>query len=231
MDYVIYNRVSTKEQGDSRLGLEAQERINLSYINSFNGRVIHTFTEITTGTHKAKIKNDFNLNLLLKKRPKLLEAIEYCLSNNATLIVKDLSRLGRSQLLISYLIQRGLNFICSDSPNDSPFILQIKAALYEEEARKISERTKQALESLKARGIKLGHLPTLRWYKGGQATAKIRKEESKENYSHLSQYISNLRNQGLSFASVAEELNINGFQTTTGKTFKPMTIKRILERV
>ena len=39
-----------------------------------------------------------------------------------------------------------------------------------------------------------------------------------------------LRDQGMSYGAIADQLNDNGFKTRQGKSFKAMTVKRILDR-
>ena len=46
--YVAYYRVSTKRQGESGLGLEAQVRMVQGYAR--NGSIVEEFTEKETGT-------------------------------------------------------------------------------------------------------------------------------------------------------------------------------------
>ncbi|MDX1919563.1 MAG: recombinase family protein [Candidatus Caenarcaniphilales bacterium] len=229
--YASYIRVSTDKQGDSKLGIEAQQRINSNYIKNVNGELIKEAIEIETGTNKTRIsiKQSLNLDSLLKKRPILKELIEYCQKEKVTLVIKDLSRLGRNQLLISFLMQAGINFICADAPSDSPFILQIKAAVYEEEARLISKRTIEALQSKKARGEKLGNEKSLKEHRWKQAQYKI--EEAKQYYSSLEKRLSRMKTEGKTYKRISEELNHDGIRTRTGKEFKPMTVKRIMERV
>ncbi len=225
--FASYIRVSTKEQGDSRLGIEAQQRLNKAYIESVKGELINEIIEIETGTVKHKAQN---FETLLLKRPKLKDLIQYCQKENAILLVKDLSRLGRNVLLISYLIQNGIRFVCADCPNDSEFMLQMRAVLAEEEARKISERTKQALQSLKERGVKLGNPCKESLAKGRRKQAKLKTEKAKEFYSFISPRIIRLREEGLSLRAIAKELNIDGVRTKEAKLFTAMTIKNILDR-
>lgn len=231
MKFVSYIRVSTDKQGDSRLGIEAQQRINKSYIQSVQGELIKEEIEIETGTNKTRIsiKDNINLEMLLKKRPVLKDLIEFCQKEKATLVVKDLSRLGRNQLLISYLMQAGINFICADSPSDSPFILQIRTAVYEEEARLISRRTIEALQSKKSRGEKLGNIQSLNQHRGKQAF--IKKQESINYYRHLHKRIFRLREQKFSMQKIAEEFNLDGLRTKQGKLFNSKTIHRIIKRM
>ncbi len=228
--YAIYYRVSTDGQGKSGLGLDAQRRLCENFILHQNGEVSKEVIEVETGTSKIRISHDkpFSLETLLKKRPMLKEIIDFCHKEKTTLVTADLSRLGRSQLLISYLMQTGINFICADSPMDGAFILQIKAAVFEEEARTISKRTKVALAAKKARGFKLGN-PRFqdvdRTHRAG-----VEREEAVKAYTQISGLVNDYRGQGLSYLKIASELNRLGFKTRQGAEFKKMTVKRILER-
>jgi DNA invertase Pin-like site-specific DNA recombinase len=230
--FASYIRVSTNQQADSKLGIEAQQRLNRNYIDSVNGKLVKEAIEVETGTNKLRIsiKNNLNLQTLLKKRPILRELIEFCKSEGLTLIIKDLSRLGRNQLLISYLMQAGINFICADSPNDSPFILQIKAALAEEEARMISRRTIEALQSKKAKGEKLGTPKPENLELGRKIQAQRKKQEAIENYSKITPVIKTLRAENKSYSTIANELNKFGLKTIEGKIFHSITVRRILAR-
>ena len=77
----------------------------------------------------------------------------------AVLIIVKLDRLARNVAFIANLMETGIPFVAADRPNASPFELHIYAAMAEEEARQISERTKAALAAAKARSVKLGKFP------------------------------------------------------------------------
>lgn len=229
MKYVSYIRVSTEKQEDSGLGIEAQQRINKTYIANMKGELIREEIEVETGTNKTRIsiKQNLNLETLLDKRPVLRELIEYCQKENATLVVKDLSRLGRNQLLISYLMQAGINFICADSPSDTPFILQIKAAVYEDEARLISKRTIEALQAKKARGEKLGNPNIAKTKKTGNQKAF---RDSLRYYFPYKTIILNLYKESQNYSFVASELNKMNFKTKNNSIYYADTIKEIIKR-
>ena len=70
-NYVAYYRVSTKRQGVSGLGLEAQQTEVKKFIG--NNILLAEYTEIESG------KNN--------KRKELLKAIKYAKENAATLII------------------------------------------------------------------------------------------------------------------------------------------------
>lgn len=135
INYICYYRVSTKEQGQSGLGLEAQEKAVKNITD--NGIVIKSFTEIESGK-----KNN---------RPMLLEAINMCKLKNATLVVAKLDRLSRNVYFISSLMESKVKFICADFKEVDNFTLHIFASLAERERKMISERTTNGLNSIKTR--------------------------------------------------------------------------------
>jgi len=230
-EFALYYRVSTDKQGDSGLGLDAQRKICQGYVENQKGQIIKEIIEIETGTSKIRISHDkpFSLENLLNKRPKLKELIDFCKKQKTILVVYDLSRLGRNQLLISYLIQAGIKFICAVSPSDDPFILQIKAAVFEEEARNISRRTKVALAQKKAQGFKLGNPKLENVDRRTKALSNIK--TAQDFYKNIIQLIKKYREEKqASYRKIAEELNSFGFKTRENKKFYGITVKRILER-
>ena len=158
--YVAYYRVSTKQQGQSGLGLEGQQADVLRYLRESPGRLIAEVTEIESG------KND--------DRPKLREAMRLCRVYEATLVVARLDRLSRSLALISSIMESGLEFVVADFPLANRFTLHILAAVAEYEVWLIAERTRVALAAAKARGVKLGRPARADWralFKQGNAAS------------------------------------------------------------
>ena len=130
--FVAYYRVSTERQGQSGLGLEAQRR---AVQDLLRGEVpLAELTEIETGKGANA----------LERRPELKKAIALCRQKKATLLIARLDRLARNVHFISGLMEAGIDFRAVDLPSATRFTLHIYAALAEEEARKISERTKAA---------------------------------------------------------------------------------------
>ena len=134
--YVAYYRVSTKRQGESGLGLEAQVRMVEGYAR--NGVIIKEFTEKETGTSK-------------RERPILAEAIEMCKETGAKLLIAKLDRLARDVHFISSLSRTGVDFVCCDNPNANKLTINLLASVAESEAEAISSRTKAGLGSIKER--------------------------------------------------------------------------------
>ena len=140
MKHISYLRVSTERQGRSGLGLEAQRDSVAKYLN---GReLIAEFVETESG------RND--------ERPVLRKALAACKREKATLVVAKLDRLARSVHLISGLMESGVKFVVCDLPEANELTLHIMAAFAQHEARRISERTRDALAAAKRRGKRLG---------------------------------------------------------------------------
>jgi DNA invertase Pin-like site-specific DNA recombinase len=140
MQFVAYYRVSTDKQGRSGLGLEAQQEAVRQFVGA--AKVIASYKEIETGRN-----ND---------RPKLSEAIAHAKRAKARLVIAKLDRLSRNVHFTSGLIETGVDFVACDNPNANRLTIHILAAVAEDEAERISSRTKAALAALKARGVKLG---------------------------------------------------------------------------
>lgn len=84
--YVIYLRVSTKQQGDSGLGLEAQERDIDIFLNSYNKsqfEVIGKFKDVMSG--KGSVE----------ERPTFKKAVELAKHHNAFNLIFQQTLLSR----------------------------------------------------------------------------------------------------------------------------------------
>lgn len=217
MKYAIYYRVSTKKQGLSGLGLEAQRTIVENYIK--NSIVIAEFTEIETG----KSAN----------RPQLNRALECCKLHNATLLVAKLDRLARNLHFITSLQNANIDFVCCDMPTANRLTINIIAAIAENEALLISQRTKAALAEKKKQGVKLGNPKnnglTLENISKG---CIIRKENALSNEANkkAGTLITTMRNNGSKWSEIVLQLNQNGFRTRRGCNFDITAVKRLFER-
>ena len=163
--YLGYCRVSTGEQGESGLGLAAQEKA----IREFNdqtlkGTLLEVRKEVASGKRLSRPEFDYVLNKAKQER--------------ATILVAKLDRLGRSLGVLGKVQFLGVPILCADSPTDSEMITGVKMVFAQEERRLIGERTKAALAELKRGGKKLGwHNPKIR--EGFRAAVKARRRPSK----------------------------------------------------
>src|SRR6516225_5825746 len=155
--FVSYIRVSTKRQGKSGLGLEAQRKAVDDFLNGGNWSVISEHVEVESGK-----KSD-------RHRPELAKALQACRLYGAKLVIAKLDRLSRNAHFLLGLKEAGVDFVAADMPNANRLTVGIMAMVAEEEGKAISARTKAALAAAKKRGKKLGG------YRGGKITTSIRK--------------------------------------------------------
>ena len=148
MLYIAYYRVSTQRQGASGLGLEAQRDAVHSFLRGETP--VQEYTEIESGR-----KTD-------RDRPQLAAAITACHLYGATLVVAKLDRLARNAFFLHQLQHAGVKFVCCDMPDANDLSIHILAAVAEDEAKRISARTKASLAAAKRRGKRLGTPANLR---------------------------------------------------------------------
>lgn len=210
--YVAYYRVSTKKQGESGLGLEAQRSAVQGFVK---GPIIAEFTEVESG------KKD--------KRAQLTMAIDKAKKEGGILVIAKLDRLSRNASFIVALRDSGVTFQCVDMPDANTLTVGIFATLAQHERELISSRNKAALPARKAQGITLGkpeNLTSQAQLKGIRANQKRAAEN--ENNRRASSMIRMMYGTGKSFTEIAKALNQAGFRTARGHEFQPTQVIRLL---
>lgn len=102
-----------------------------------------------------------------KKSRKVLEAVlEECRRTGATLIVSTLDRLSRRVAFVSALMESGVPFVAADSPNDGELVVNIKTAVAQEESKRVSQRTRDAMCSMQRGGRVVSKEPPFGWRRG-----------------------------------------------------------------
>ena len=150
MNFVAYYRVSTERQGRSGLGLEGQRAAVAAYAKQVGATMLAEYTEVESGKRAD--------------RPELAKALPHAKRSKATLLVAKLDRLARNVAFLSAVMDSGVDFIACDNPHANRLTIHILAAVAEDEARRISDRTKAALGAAKARGTKLGSARPGHWH-------------------------------------------------------------------
>lgn len=223
-EYIAYYRVSTKKQGTSGLGLDAQEASVIHHVNG-HGKLIASYTEVESGKKSERIE--------------LAKALRHAERNKATLIVAKLDRLSRNVAFLSALMESKVDFICADMPTANKLTIHIMAAMAEHEGKVISERTKAALTQAKIRGVKLGSHREGHWEgkeqlrlnglaKGREQAAKSNKTKKIEAYSDLVPQIIEYKKSGKTLQQIANILNDSGHKTRRGKSWSHVQILRLL---
>lgn len=211
--FVIYTRVSTKSQGKSGLGLEAQCRDIQLYLSNYAPahEIIGDYQEVVTGAQSNRVE--------------LNKAIDLARSENATLLVSKLDRLSRDVEFIAGLIKR-VNLRVAAMPSADNFQLHIYAALAEQERAFISLRTKQALQIAKSRGVKLG---TAR--PEARKRVEVLKANADDFASKVIKTIRVLREAKKTYADIAAELNTLGVPTARGGQWHGSTVRNYAKRL
>ena len=221
MKYVAYYRVSTKRQGESQLGLKAQKHAVERFISP--EMIDKEFTEIETGTSK-------------RYRPILNEAIELCKETGATLIIAKLDRLARNVAFVSSLMDSQVKFKAVDMPQANELTIHIMSAIAQHEAKAISKRVKEGLaQSTK----KLGTPANLTEEARLRGLESIRhKAKNNPNNKRALAYVKMMKERNelkkrkkLKLREIAEELNSEGFKTSTGKDFGTTQVIRLLKKI
>ena len=220
--FVAYYRVSTQRQGQSGLGLEAQQETVRQHLNGGDWELVGEFTEIESG---RKVMRD---------RPELQKAIEVCQAEGATLVEAKVDRITRNLGFLTRILDSNVDIIFCDipqmsNPAQNKFILQLMANVAEYESNIIGARTKDALAAAKARGVKLGT----------RDPKKISKLASKERIAKADQFalevgpiIEELQKYGcVTLQQIAKGLMARGQKTARKNTeWHPSNVKNVITR-
>ena len=223
-NYIAYTRVSTKKQGNSGLGLEAQTTSVINFVNG-HGKLLATYTEVESGK-----KSD---------RPELAKALAHAKRSKAILVVAKMDRLSRNLAFLSALLESSVEFVAVDNCHANRLTIHILAAIAEHEAKATSTRTKEALQAARARGTKLGsnrpghwagreHLRQAGQRNATKAAALANRENRIGIYSDLVPLIKDLRSQGITLKAIAAKLTELGHETRRGKPWNHVQVLRLL---
>ena len=202
---VGYCRVSSREQADSGLGIEAQER------------AIRVECE-RRGWTLAGIEHDEGKSgKSMRNRPGLGRALARIASGEAgTLIAAKLDRLSRSVIDFAGLVERAkkagwtvrvLDVDVDTSTPNGRLVATVLAAVAQWERELIASRTSDALAVLKSQGRQLGRPSPI----GADVAGRVVE----------------LRGAGLTWQRIATTLAGEGWATATGGRWHATTVRRI----
>ena len=220
---VAYHRVSTDKQGQSGLGLEAQQAAIRAYAAKDQSEIVASFTEVESGK--------------VNTRPELIAALHLAKVTGATLVIAKLDRLSRNAAFLLTLRDSGVRFIAADMPLANELTIGIMALVAQHEREAISSRTRDALAAAKARGTKLGNPngadALRRANKGNAASRAAATTKADAHASDLKPVIADMRGKGVtSLASIAAELTARSMLTPRGGTvWNRSSVRHLLERL
>lgn len=227
MNVVAYYRVSTKGQGESGLGLEAQRSYVQTAAAQQGWNITAECIEVVSGTiHPLE-------------RPAFKEA----LSHNLPVVVAKLDRLSRDVEHVAAMMKRA-TFRVATMPHADNFQLHLFAALAEQERTFISQRTKEALQSLQKRADSGDDEAIAKVQRRSQGASKaVRSEnvakarkartEIADTQAHkVEAMLALARSKGhSSLRAIAGFLNTHGITTAQGKQHTACSVQRLISRL
>lgn len=218
---VAYLRVSTDQQAESGLGLDAQR-----------ASVLQTAERLGLRMRAVYVDAAVSGALSLKARPVLVQAVS-ALQRGDVLLVAKRDRLGRDHIevaLIERLIgKRGARIVSAagegtDNEEPSNVLMRWLIDLFAEYERLIiRSRTKQALAVKRARGERMGQLPF-----GFQVAPDGKHLEPNAVEQDQLARILALNAEGRSTRQIAADLNRDGYTTRRGTGWRFEYIARVL---
>jgi DNA invertase Pin-like site-specific DNA recombinase len=214
-----YVRVSTKQQGRSGLGLEAQQEVLSRFAGAEGFEIAKLFIEVETGKGSDA----------LERRPQLAAALAEARKKHCPVAVAKLDRLSRDVHFISGLMAHRVPFLVAELGADvDPFVLHLYAALAQKERALICARTRDALARAKARGKVLGS-PELD--RARKMAVKAVRTEADRYAANVLPIIEAIKRAGATtLREIAEALNARGVATARGGQWHAMTVKNVLAR-
>lgn len=192
---LAYRRVSTDEQADSGLGLAHQEAVIRAWCQRHERELIDVVT-------------DAGVSAKSLDRPGMTEALRRLADGEAdVLVVAKLDRLTRSvgdlTALLDWTMRAGVGLVALDLDIDTTtpggrMVVQVFATVAEWERGIISERTRNALSTLRAQGRPVSR-PAL-----------------DQSQPELAARIRRMRTTGMTMQAIADTLNMEGVPTVRG---------------
>ncbi|MDZ7960767.1 MAG: recombinase family protein [Aulosira sp. DedQUE10] len=224
MRLIGYTRVSTIGQEDNTSLPDQERRIN-AYCEAFNYELVEVVREVATGTKKD-----------VGTRPEFNRALDMLRQGEADgIIALKLDRLARNAKDVLILVDDVLkplnkNLILLDVQVDTStptgrMILTMMAAVAELEAGMIRERTQGGRRAKAEKGGYAYGSPAF----GTKAVdgELIPDQEEVDTIEAIRRH----HKSGKSFQAIAAWMNRNGYKTKRGTQWKPMSVKRVVDRL
>jgi len=212
-----YVRVSSQEQGDSKLGIDAQIKAINDYANANGKTIVNIYTDV-------KSAKDI-------ERPQLKACINDSKLNGICMVVAKSCRLSRDVSDGFNIRKMGVNIHILDTNIHNTIEYGIKMLFNQTEREEISRRTRLALQQLKLRGVKLGkeeNFTNETRAMGRQTMSDNAKNDIRNKQA--TNLILIYRENKLTFDMIASKLNDLGMVTRRGCKFNAIQVKRLYDR-
>jgi DNA invertase Pin-like site-specific DNA recombinase len=231
---VAYYRVSTRDQGRSGLGLEAQRTLVKRFADVEGFELVSEHTEVETGKGADA----------LERRPVLAASLRAARKAKCPILVAKLDRLSRDVHFISGLMSRKVAFIVTELGADvDPFMLHIYAALAQKERAMIAARTRDALGAVNRTIEREGAWVAKRSGRsitklGSPKLTETRARAHAASRAQAAQFAANvlpvvreMQSAGLKTTrAIAEALNARGIRTARSGVWHASTVSNLLKR-
>jgi DNA invertase Pin-like site-specific DNA recombinase len=158
------------------------------------------------------------------ERPELEKAL--AMRQKTKLVIAKLDRLSRNLAFITTLMDSDVEFVAVDNPHASKLTIHILAAVAQHEREMIAQRTKDALQAAKARGVVLGN-PKLADVRD-RAVASV-KADADRFAKNVAPIIREIQSSGVaSHRGIARSLNARGVATARGGQWTAVQVGSIL---
>ena len=222
-----YIRVSTEQQADGGVSLEAQRTKLEAYATALELDLV-------------AIEVDAGASAKTLRRPGLQAALGRLDAGEAdALLVPQLDRLTRSvkdlaSLIEGYFESRFSLLSVADSIDTRSaagrLVLNVLTSVGQWEREATGERTKEALDHLKAKGVKLGG-EALGWKRTAKsdASGRLIVADVKREIAAVKRILK-LRSKGQTLRVIAETLTLEGYQTKRGGCWHASTVGNVVRR-
>jgi DNA invertase Pin-like site-specific DNA recombinase len=222
-DAISYIRVSSDEQADSGLGLEAQRQRIAAYCDLKGLRLVEVIEDPGISGGKP-----------LASRPAGSRLLSVAKKNKSVVVVAKLDRLFRSvadaATIIAEFDKKNIQLVAIAEGFDTtnPYgraMAQMASVFAELERAMIRERTRSAMSVKRARGERIsGHAPFGWDFDSG--VRLIANPWEQQIIAHVRE----LRAEGLSYRGIAARLNREGIPPKRGRRWMHTAVKSILTR-
>jgi DNA invertase Pin-like site-specific DNA recombinase len=219
---VGYIRVSTKHQGKSGCGLEAQKAAIKAFADSSGYELISVEQDIWTGRGPESFS----------QRGGLRNAITLAKNAEASIIFWDSSRVSRE--IVSFVNRMKMpmpdlvRIRNSDRFGTASIVAEVARA--DVEAKHLIKRTTQGMDRARKRGVSFGNPVNLAEARQKGVLENIRRGD--DFFTAIAPAIAGHRATGISTASgIAAALNADGFLSPYGKVWTKENIRNTLKRM
>lgn len=217
MKAVAYIRCSTIGQVEDGVSLDMQRAKVESWAQLNDAELL-------------EVAADEGVSAKTMNRPGLQRAVELAKQHRAVLVVYSLSRLSRSTRdtlhLVAELERAGCELVSLSEKIDTSsaggrMVFRMMSVLAEFEREQLAERTRAAMQHMKAEGKVVGSIPHGFERDGDMLVLNVAEQR-------VIELVQQLRDKGMSLRAISDELAARGAFNRQGRPFNPKSVRSML---